>query len=53
LSFLSFLVFSSTKLVKRAEQVVPGSEESVRERERVGSRGRDDPNNVSTYEYMD
>jgi hypothetical protein len=40
-----------SKLEKRAEQVLPGSE-------RRGGRGaarapgRDDPNNVCTYEYM-
>jgi hypothetical protein len=33
-------VFSSTKLEKRAEQVLP----------RQGVRGRDRPNNVCTYE---
>jgi hypothetical protein len=32
-------VFSSTKLEKRAEQVLPGSEEGGRERERTGGRG--------------
>jgi hypothetical protein len=37
---------SSTKLKKRAEQVLPGSEGSVGE-ERTG---RDGPNNVYTYE---
>jgi hypothetical protein len=45
-------VFSSTKLVKRAEQVLPGSEGGGWEREGVGDRGRNDPNNVCTYEYM-
>jgi hypothetical protein len=36
-------VFSSTKLEKRAEQVLPGSE-------RGWGGGRDSPNNVYTYE---
>jgi hypothetical protein len=37
-------VFSSTKLEIRAEQVLPGSEEGR------GAGGRNDPNNVRTYE---
>jgi hypothetical protein len=40
-------VFSSTKLEKRAEQVLPGSEGGGGMR---GARGRDGPNNVYTYE---
>jgi hypothetical protein len=43
-------VFSSTKLVIRAEQVLPGSEGDVGEREGTGSRGEKWPNNVCTYE---
>jgi hypothetical protein len=39
-------------LEKRAEQVLPGSEEDGGVREWVGARGRNDPNNVCTYEYM-
>jgi hypothetical protein len=43
----------STKLEKRAEQVLPGSEEGVGgEREWAGDGGRNDPSNVCTYEYM-
>jgi hypothetical protein len=45
-------VFSSTKLEKRAEQVLPGSEGSVDEREGWEAGERNDPNNVHTYEYM-
>jgi hypothetical protein len=37
--------FSSTKLDKRAEQILPGSEG-----EGGGGRGKDGPNNVYTYE---
>jgi hypothetical protein len=40
-------VFSPTKLEKRAEKVLPGSEGGLGGREEVGS---DDPNNVCTYE---
>jgi hypothetical protein len=46
-------VFSSTKLEKRAEQVLPGSEEGVRRKGRrrgCGSEGRNGTNNVCTYE---
>jgi hypothetical protein len=44
-------VFSSTKLETRAEQVLPGSEGVVGERERGhGAGGRNGPNNVCTYE---
>jgi hypothetical protein len=50
LSFLLlFYVFSSTKLEKMAEQVLPGSEEVRGGWEKAG--GRNDPNNVCTYEY--
>jgi hypothetical protein len=44
-------VFSSTKLEKRAEQVLPGSEGGGEERKEMGSWRRD-PNNVCTYEGM-
>jgi hypothetical protein len=37
-------------LEKREEQILPGSEGSGVERE--GARGRNGPNNVHTYEYM-
>jgi hypothetical protein len=44
-------VFSSTKLEKRAEQVLPGSRERGGGREwGRGAGGRNDPNNVHTYE---
>jgi hypothetical protein len=43
MSFLLSPVFSSTKLEKRAEQALPGSEG-------VEGRERDDPNNIYTYE---
>jgi hypothetical protein len=39
-------------LEKTAEQVLPGSERGQGEREEVGAGGRNDPNNVCTYEYM-
>jgi hypothetical protein len=39
-------VFSSTKLEKRAEQVLPGSKGGGREKQWVGARWRNDPNNV-------
>jgi hypothetical protein len=42
-------VFSSTKLDKRAEQVLPGSGLGGRGWGRK-QRGRDGPNNVCTYE---
>jgi hypothetical protein len=46
-------VFSSTKLEKRAQQVLPGSKGGVGEREGAGRvGGRNGPNNVCTYEYM-
>jgi hypothetical protein len=41
-------IFSSKKLERSAEQVVPGSEGGGREE--VGGRGRNDPNNIYTYE---
>jgi hypothetical protein len=46
---------SSTKLEKRAEQILPGSKEEGRgEREGVekgvGGRGEKCPNNICTYE---
>jgi hypothetical protein len=51
LSFLLLVyVFSSTKLEKREEQVLPGSK-GVRGA-CVGAGGRNDPNNVCTYEHM-
>jgi hypothetical protein len=37
-------------LEKRAEQILPGSEGNVEEREGMGARGRNGPNNVCTYE---
>jgi hypothetical protein len=39
---------SSTKLEKRAEQVLPGSKRGRGKRE--GAGWRNDPNNVCTYE---
>jgi hypothetical protein len=42
-------------LEKRAEKVLPGNEESRGwggEKEGAGSEGRNDPNTVCTYEYM-
>jgi hypothetical protein len=36
-------VFSSTKLEKRAEQVLPGSERGKRERDGAGGRGENWP----------
>jgi hypothetical protein len=42
------LLFS--KVEKRAEQVLSGSEGSGGEREGMGDRGRNDPNNVCTCE---
>jgi hypothetical protein len=43
-------VFSSTKLEKMVEQVLPGSEEGGERRKGWGTGGRDGPNNVCTYE---
>jgi hypothetical protein len=39
-------VFSSTKLVIRAEQDLPGTEAGEVEKRRWGAGGRNDPNNV-------
>jgi hypothetical protein len=45
------LCFSSTKLEKRTEQVLPGSERGEEgEGEGAGMGGRNGPNNVCTYE---
>jgi hypothetical protein len=43
-------VFSSTKLVIKAKQVLPGWEGGEGEKVRVGAGGRNDPNNVCTCE---
>jgi hypothetical protein len=46
-------VYSSTKLEKRAEQVLPGSwgeGQGWRETRRKGSGERNEPNNICTYE---
>jgi hypothetical protein len=43
-------VFSSTKLVIKAEQDLPGTERGRGQREGEGGRGRNDPNNVCTCE---
>jgi hypothetical protein len=43
-------VFSSTKLEKRTEQALPGSEEV--EGRGTGQGGENGPNNICTYEYM-
>jgi hypothetical protein len=43
-------VFSSTKLMIRVEQVLPGREGGRRERMGVGAGGRNDPKNVHTCE---
>jgi hypothetical protein len=51
MSFLLSLMFS-TKLEKRAEQVLPGSEGVGETGSEWGVGGRDGPNNVCTYEYM-
>jgi hypothetical protein len=46
MSFLLLvIIFSSTKLEKREEQVLPGRERGEEEREGVGVRGRDGPKN--------
>jgi hypothetical protein len=50
LSFFLFYVFSSTKLEKRAEHVLPGCA-GVRGGW-AGAGGRNDPNTVCTYKYM-
>jgi hypothetical protein len=51
LSYYAY-VFSSTKLVIRAEQDLPGTERERGEKVGRGERGRNDPNNVSTCEQM-
>jgi hypothetical protein len=38
-------------LEKRAEHVVPGSKVGEGDRDGVGDGGKNDPNNVCTYEY--
>jgi hypothetical protein len=43
---------SSTKLEKRAEHVLPGSDGIGGRGRGRGAGGRNDPNNVHTYEYM-
>jgi hypothetical protein len=43
-------VFSSTKLEKRAEQILPGSEGVVERGRMQGVGGRNGPKNVCTYE---
>jgi hypothetical protein len=43
-------VFSSIKLEKRTDQVLPGSEEGGGEREEWGAGRRNGPNNLCTYE---
>jgi hypothetical protein len=43
-------VFSSTKLKKKAEQVLPGSEGVWGEWKGAGDGGRDGSNNVCSYE---
>jgi hypothetical protein len=48
--FYLSLVFSSTKLEKRAEKVLPGSKEVGGRGSRCGAGGRDGPINVCTYE---
>jgi hypothetical protein len=45
-------VYSSTKLEKGAEQVLPRSKGGGGKREEKGAGGRNDPNNECTYEYM-
>jgi hypothetical protein len=50
LSFSLLLVFSSTKLEIRAEQVLPRSEGCAEERECEGGRRRNGPNSVCTCE---
>jgi hypothetical protein len=49
--FIIAYVFSSTKLEKRAEQVLSGSKRAVGERRRGrGKGGRYEPNNLCTFE---
>jgi hypothetical protein len=50
MSFYYWYVYSSTKLDKRAEKVLPGSEGGGGETEGVGTEGTNGPNNVYTYE---
>jgi hypothetical protein len=51
LSFLLSHIFSSTKMEKRAEQVLPGSRGMEGRRGKGGRRGgRNGPKNVCTYE---
>jgi hypothetical protein len=45
-------VFSSTKLVTRAEQDLPGAEGRGGEKVREGAGGRNDPNKVCTRGQM-
>jgi hypothetical protein len=45
-------VFSSTKLEKRAEQVLPVSEVVGGKGRGQGTEGRNGPNNVCIYEYI-
>jgi hypothetical protein len=47
---ITVYVFSSTKLEKRSEQVIPGSEGSGGRGSGWGAGGRNGPNNVCTYE---
>jgi hypothetical protein len=51
LSYYAY-VFSSTKLEISAEQDLPGSEGAKGERMGVGDGGRNNPNNICTYESM-
>jgi hypothetical protein len=44
--------FSSTTLEERAEQVLPGSKGVEGRGRGWGAVGRNDPNNVCTYEYI-
>jgi hypothetical protein len=48
LSYYCLLFYSSTKLERRAEQILPGSEGSRGKREETGRR--DGPKNICTYE---
>jgi hypothetical protein len=45
-----YYVLSSTKLEKRAEQLLPGSGGRRQEGDRQEAGGRNGPNNVCTYE---
>jgi hypothetical protein len=44
-------LLSSTKLEKRAEQILPGSK-GLGDEKGQGTEGRNDPNNVCSYEYV-